>query len=333
MSNGKTIGPSGRIVAAALMLAASGLVSMAKPAYAVYPDHPIRVILPYPAGGASDATLRVVAEKLLPILGQPTVVENRPGASGIPAVDLVAKSKPDGYTLVFSTTATHATNKAMYSDLPYDPVKDFSPVIMLWQSVTMAVATAKLPITSVSELVAYAKAHPKELKYASTGAGSAPHLAVADFSSRTGISMVHVPYSDIGGAFTDLTNGQLSVMFYPYTPLKPLIDSGKVKMLATTGDKRLTLAPQTPTMMEAGVPGFTAGSWNAIFAPAGTPKDICELLFKAYQQVVMSQQVQEIIAADGSSLIIKSPDELAAFMPGEIARIQKIVDAAGAKVR
>ncbi len=321
------------VVALSLSVALTAASGVTAAFAADYPDHAIRLIQPYPPGGSSDTSIRRITDKLGPLLGQPVVVENRPGSSGITATDLVAKSPADGYTLIFGTQQTHATNKALYSDLPYDPVKDFQPVGLFWQSVTLVAVSAKLPITSISELVAYAKAHPKELTFGSTGAGSAPHLGAADFASRAGIEINHVPYTNIGEAFQDLASGQLSLIFYPYGALKPLLEAKSITPLATTGSKRNPNLPDIPTMIEAGIPNFTSGSWNAIFAPAGTPKPIVDKLFKAFSEVMNMPDIKNFIEADGALVTVMTPEEVSTFLPGEIDRLGKIVEASGSKVR
>ena len=310
-----------------------GIWESAPATAAAFPDHPLTIIQPYPPGGSSDITLRRIAEKALPILGQPIVIQNKPGSSGIVAVSLVAKAKPDGYTLIFATTQTHVTNKAMYSDLPYDPIKDFAPVGVLWQSETVVVVNAKLPVTSLTELVAYAKARPGGVKFASTGAGSATQLGPVDFAARTGIKLTNVAYSNLGEAFQDLANGQISLMFYPFDSLKPLLDAGTIRALATTGTKREVALPNVPTAIEAGIPNFTNGSWNAIFAPAGTPPETIATLYKAFSQVVTMPEIRGDLEKEGGSIFLKSPGETPAFLQSEIDRITKIVDQAGAKVR
>jgi tripartite-type tricarboxylate transporter receptor subunit TctC len=301
-------------------------------AQAAYPDHTITIIHPYPPGASSDVSMRKIAHGMEGILGQQVIIENKPGASGIPAVTLASKAKPDGYTLVFGTEQTHGSNTALFKSLPYDPIKDFTPVAELWESVMIETFNAQIPGSSIKDFVTYAKAHPG-LKFGSNGIGSTPHLGVVDFANREGINMVHVAYTSQGELLTDLANGNISAVFMTYGAMRPLIDAGKIKVLAVASTKRLAVLPNVPTMIESGVPNYTSVSWDALFAPAGTPKPIVDTLYKAISQVLHQKDMNDYFESTGAVVALKDSDQMKAFMPGAIAALHKQVQEAGAKVQ
>ena len=250
-----------------------GLAVLAAASHAAYPDKPIKMILGFAPGGGSDILLRTIAPALGDALGQPIVVEYQPGAGGNLAMSAVARAAPDGYTLLMGSPGL-ATNSSLYSHLGFDPLRDFVPVAMVGSVQNVLLVRPTLPVNSVAELIAYAKKNPGKLNYASPGAGTSLHLAAELFKVNAGIEMVHVPYKGGGQALTDLMGGQVDLMFNVLPSAMPQIKAGTVKALAVTGEQRAASLPDLPTMIEAGVPGYTAITWNGIIAPAGTPREI-----------------------------------------------------------
>ena len=239
-----------------------------------YPTKPIRIVVPFPAGGTTDILARAVAQRLTETLGQPVVVDNRPGAGGNIGAELVAKAAPDGYTLLMGTVGTHAINASLYAKMPYDHVRDFAPVILVAGVPNVLVINPALPVNSVQELIAYGKANPGKLNFASSGNGTSIHLSAELFKTMTGVQMAHVPYKGSAPALVDLMGGQVQLMFDNLPSALPQIKAGKLKALAVTSAQRSSALPDVPTVIESGLPGFEASSWFGLLAPAGTPKDI-----------------------------------------------------------
>lgn len=305
----------------------------ANSAHAEFPDRPIQLVSPNPAGGGSDITWRKIMDQVQRIFKQPVIIVNKPGASGFEAVRTVARAKPDGYTILLSTQGAMAANPAIYSDLPYDPIKDFVSIGNFLSSGPVVVVSSQLPINSIAELIAYAKAHPG-LNFGSIGVGSFPHLAAVNLARRTNIDIVHIPYRTSGELARDLSTGTVSLVIQNYSNVRLLVESGKVRVLATTGARRLTALPDVRTMVEAGVPGYILEGWQALFAPANTPKDVLHTLFDAIVPVINQPETRKYLELDlGLSIDIKSSEEMTDFLPREMARLKTIVEAAGAKVR
>ena len=295
-----------------------------------YPTRPIRLIVPYAAGTSTDLIGRQLAEKLSDALSQRVIVENKAGAGGSLGTAAAARSEPDGYTLVLGTGQTHAVNVSLYKNLAYDPVADFAPVARIGsQPLTMAVHPS-VPARRVEELVALAKAKPGSLSYGSTGSGTSPHLAGATFVTLAGLDLVHVPYNN-QQVFPDLLSGRLSLIFYPYPPLKGYFDTNKLLALATTGAVRSPWLPALPTMVEAGYPTFVFAPWFAVYAPAGTPSPVVDKLSGAVERVLSDAGTRARLEDGGTYVQFAAPKELAAFTAQEIARFAPIVATSGAR--
>jgi len=314
-----------RICAAALAVAAA-TCAQAQP----YPTKPVRFVVPYAAGGATDLIARSLGEQLTAELGQPFVVDNRPGAATIVGAQVVAKAEPDGYTLLMATSTTLAINRSLYSTLPYDPVKDFAPIGLAIAHPFVLLVNPALPMHTVQELVAFAKSKPGQLAYASGGSGSFPHLAMALFQSMTGIDVIHVPYKGSAPALTDLMGGRIAMMF-DNTALN-YVKGGKLRALAVTTAKRLDVMPDVPTLAEAGVPGYELAAWQGVIAPAGTPRAVVDKLNAAMVKALQVPEVRARLTADGGQIITSTPDEFAAYIRSEVGRFAKIVKESGARV-
>lgn len=304
----------------------------AAPAYAVYPDKPIRLIVAYAPGTSADLTARQVEPKFAEHLGQRLIIDNRAGAGGIIGTDLTAKAAPDGYTITMGTSLTHAATTSLYKNVPYDPVKDFAAVGRMDSATFVLVVGTVLPVNSVQDLIAYAKARPGKLNFASSGNGTTAHLAGALFNIAAGVDLTHVPYNGATQALIDVSSGQDALMFYPYQPLVALIDAGKLRPLATTAAQRASFLPNAPTMIESGVKDFLATTWHGIYAPAGTPKDIVNTLYAALAKAMKEPDVVAKMKASGNDVDLAGPDEFAAFTRDEVERTRKVVELSGAKI-
>lgn len=301
------------------LLLAAALASAAPAARAQeYPNRPVTVIMPFPAGSITDLVARLVSDKLRQKLGQPFIVENKAGASGNIGADFVARSKPDGYTLLFTPPPPLVTSKSLYTKLSYDP-DTFEPIstVVSWPNVL--VANPKTGITSLRELIARAKAHPTELNYASNGNGTTPHLTAELFKSMAKVDIVHVPYKGAAPALSDLLSGQIDLAFLDISSVLSYIESGKLTALAVTSTERSTALPQTPALAET-LPGFTSISWNGMVAPAGTPPAVTEKLSKALAEIVAEPDVARKLLEFHVNPIGSTPAEMAAFMKEERAR-------------
>ena len=266
-----------------------------------YPTKPIRIVVPFPAGGTTDVLARAAAQKLTESLGQPAVVDNRPGAGGNIGAELVAKSPPDGYTLLMGTVGTHAINPSLYPKMPYDHVKDFAPVILVAGVPNVLVINPALPVNSVQELIAYAKANPGKLNFASSGNGTSIHLSGELFKTMAGVQMTHVPYKGSAPALQDLVGGQVQLMFDNLPSSLALIKGGKLKALAVTSSARAAALPDVPTLAESGLPGFEASSWFGLLAPAGTPQPIILKVNGDVAKWLASPEAKEKLLAQGAN--------------------------------
>ena len=289
------------------------------------PKMPIRVVVPFAPGGPTDITARHLSKKLTELLGQPVVVDNRAGANGMIGAELVAKAKPDGYTLLMPTSSTMAINPAVYAKMPYDPIKDFAPVTPVVGAPVMMVVTPSFPAKSVKELIAIAKARPGEVVFASSGAGSNLHLALELFRDQAGIKITHVPYKGAGPAVTDVIGGQAQGMFADLPVLTPFIKAGLLRAMAVAGAERTSMFPQVPALKELGFPRFNARQWYGMFAPAGTPREIVMKLNETIRQAVASPDVKDRYAEIGADVFVSSPEEFAVFVKSEIERWHDIV--------
>ena len=297
-----------------------------------YPTKPIRIVVPFPAGGTTDVLARAAAQKLTETLGQPAVVDNRPGAGGNIGAELVAKSSPDGYTLLMGTVGTHAINPGLYPKLPYDHVKDFAPVILVAGVPNVLVINPALPVNSVQELIAYAKANPGKLNFASSGNGTSIHLSAELFKTMAGVQMTHVPYKGSAPALQDLVGGQVQLMFDNLPSSLALIKGGKLKALAVTSSARAAALPDVPTIAESGLPGFEASSWFGLLAPAGTPPPVIAKLNGEIAKWLATPEAKEKLLAQGANAAGGTPEDFAQFINAETAKWQKVVKESGAKV-
>ncbi|HZA49135.1 MAG TPA: tripartite tricarboxylate transporter substrate binding protein [Myxococcaceae bacterium] len=313
---------------AAMLLLASAAALAAEP----YPSKPIKVIVPFPAGGTTDLVARVIGQELTKAWGQQVVVENRPGAGGNIGSEAAAKSPPDGYTLLMGTVGTHGINPSLYKKLPYDAVKDFAPITLATSGPNILVVHPSLPAKSVKELIAYAKANPAKLNFASSGNGTSIHLCGELFKTKTGLQMTHVPYKGSAPAVTDLIGGQVQLMFDNMPSAWPHVKTGKLRALAVTTAKRSQTAPDLPTIAESGVPGFDATSWFGLLAPAGTPKEIVTKLNKETVRILKTPEVKERLLAQGAEPVGNSPEQFAAHIKAEIEKWRKVVEASGAQI-
>jgi tripartite-type tricarboxylate transporter receptor subunit TctC len=311
----------------ALLVASAAACAVAQ----TYPQRPIRLVVTFPTGGAPDILARVFSEKAQ--LGQPVVVENVPGAGGNIGADRVAKSPADGYALVMGTVGTHAINGALYAKMPYDMVRDFTPISLVASTPNLLVVTNGLPARSVPELIAYAKANPDKLSFGSPGVGSSVHISGELFKSMAGVQMTHVPYKGRQFAIPDLVGGSIQLMFDNMPSALPMAREGKIRALAQTGVRRSPSAPDVPTVAEAGLPGFEATSWFALFAPAGTPRDVQARLLAEVQRVFRLPEVLDKLRQLGLDPIISTPEELARFQQAEIAKWAKVVKESGAQAQ
>jgi len=309
-------------------LALAGATAQAQ----TYPTKPVRVVVPFPPGGVADIVARLVAQKLSESMSQTFVVENRAGAGGTIGSEVVAKSAPDGYTLLMATTSTHAVAPSLYSRLPYSPEKDFAPITNVASSPLILIVGKNQPIHSVRELIALAKANPDKLSFASSGNGTVNHITGEMFKMQTGTVMTHVPYKGSALAFPDIMNGRVTFMFDYAISALPQIRSGAMRGIAVTSAKRSAMAPDLPTMIEAGLPGFEASLWVGFFAPAGTPQEIVNRLHDATVKALASKEMKEKFAQQGAEAVGNTPAEFAAEIRADTARWARVVKASGAHI-
>ena len=292
-----------------------------------FPTQPIRIVVGAGAGGGVDTSSRIVAQNLQAVLGQPGVVENRGGAGGALAGDLVAKSTPDGYTLVTQAIG-HATLPSIHKNLPYSPERDLVPVTIMVNSPNVLVVHPSLPVKSVKDLIAYAKKHPGKIDYASTGVGSPSHLATELLKLLAGIDLVHVPYKSTGAGMTDVMAGRVATMFGSFISTRAHVEQGKLKLLATAGTKRAAAAPDLQTIAEAGVPGYAVDVWYAMLAPSATPRPVLEKLNAAVTKILHSPDVTKKFATLGLEAVGQDLAASDAYVKSEIAKWAKVVKAA-----
>jgi tripartite-type tricarboxylate transporter receptor subunit TctC len=293
-----------------------------------YPNKPIRLVVTFPSGGAPDILARLFSEKAQ--LGQPVVVDNKPGAGGNIGADFVAKSAGDGYTLVLGTVGTHSINGSLYEKMPYDMVKNFSPVSLIASAPNLLVVNNNVPVKTVPEFVAYLKANPDKLSFGSPGVGTSVHVSGELFKSMTGTKMTHVPYKGRQFAIPDLVGGSIQLMFDNMPSALPMAREGKIRAIAVTTAKRSAAAPEIPTIAES-IPGFEATTWFAMFAPAGTPKPVVDRLNAEVLRVFRLPEVAERLKTLGLEAVLSSPEELAAYQASEIVKWTKVVRESGAK--
>jgi tripartite-type tricarboxylate transporter receptor subunit TctC len=317
-----------------LSLGAAAMLAISIPAAADaggadYPSRPIQIFVPFAAGSASDVVTRILLNRMTTSLGQNFVVENRPGAGGNTGTAAAAHAAPDGYTLVMSTSGPLAANKALFKDLGYDPQKDFEPICLFATLPNVVVVNSKLPPKSVLDLIAYAKANPRQLNYGSVGIGSSQHLAGAYFEQLTGTQLVHVPYKNISGYTPDFISGQVPLGFQLLPNVLGLIQNGDARALAVASSKRMTALPDVPTAAEAGLPGYESAAWLALLAPANTDKAIVDKLYAAAQEAMKEPKLLALFAEQGAEPMVLGPDDFRKFIASEIAKWANVIEKIG----
>jgi len=318
------------VALAAISLALAGAPSVF--AQATFPSKPIRIVVPFPPGGTTDILARAAAQKMTEAWKEQVLVDNRPGAGGNIGAELVAKSPADGYTLLMGTVGTHSINPSLYAKMPYDHVKDFAPVILVASVPNVLVVHPSVPANSVQELIAYAKANPGKINFASSGSGTSIHLAGELFKTMAGVQMAHVPYKGSAPAIADLVGGQVQIMFDNLPSALPQIKGGRLRALAVTSAQRAPALPDVPTVAESGLPGFEASSWFGLLAPAGSPRDAILKVNAEVDRWLASPEAKEKLTSQGANAAGGTPEDFARHIAAETAKWQQVVKASGAKV-
>jgi tripartite-type tricarboxylate transporter receptor subunit TctC len=295
-----------------------------------YPTTPIRIIVPFAAGGTSDILARAIGPHITAAWSQPVIVENRTGANGNVGADFVAKSAPDGYTMLLSDVGALSINPSVYANMPFDPVKDFSPIVMVSYSPHVLAVHPSVPVSNVKELIAYAKANPGKMNFANSGTGGAPHLAGVEFAQRTGVEWTYIPYKGGSAAVTDVIAGNANVLFNGMLATYPSVKGGRLKGLAVSGAARVPSAPELPTIAET-LPGFVTGSYQGLLAATGTPRDIVTKLNAEVTRILNTAEMKEMLAKQGTEVRAGPPEALGSFITRETARWAKVVKEAGIK--
>jgi tripartite-type tricarboxylate transporter receptor subunit TctC len=322
-----------RISLAALSLMATSLGCLPVTALAeAYPSKPIHIVAPFPPGGPADILSRTIGNKLSQSWGQPVVIDNRPGAGGNIGADAVAKSPPDGYTLLMGFVGTHAINPSLYTKMPYDNVKDFEPVARVALVTILLVVNPSVPANSLKELIALAKSKPGQLTFGSPGHGTPQHLAGEMFNTMAGVKTLHVPYKGAVPALSDLLGGQLSMIFSSMPPALPLVKAGKLRALGVTSTTRSPAAPESPTLAESGLPGYVVSNWYGILAPRGTPKEIVSKLNAEIVRILNMPDVKESLAVQGAEPFTSTPEQFADYIKEETEKWAKIVKYSGVQL-
>ena len=313
---------------AGLVLALIAGVVAAQP----WPSKPIKWVVPFAPGGTTDILARTIGEKLSVTLGQPIIVENKPGAGGGVGAEQVAKSPPDGYTIMGGTISTHAINASLYKNLPYDPVRDFAPITLIVRVPNMLVVNPDVPAKDVRELIALLKANPGKYSFASSGNGTSQHLSGELFKVMTGVEMQHVPYRGSPPALADVVGGQVTMTFDNITTAWPLVKGGKLRALAVTTAKRSPIAPDVPTLAESGLAGYEIGSWQGVFAPAGVPAEIVKRFNAEIVRIINAPDVRQKLVDMGAEPAPNTSEEFAAMVKAEVAKWADVVRKSGATV-
>ena len=316
-----------RILLAALVSASAAYASAQ-----TYPGKAIRLVVPFPPGGTTDILAREVGQRLTEVFGQPVVIDNRPGAAGNIGSDIVAKSAPDGYTLLMCTVSSHAINPGLYSKLPYDHINDFAPVILVARVPNVLEVNPAVPVNTVNDLIKLAKEKPGQINFASSGSGTSIHLSGELFKTMAGVDMVHIPYKGSAPAVTDLVAGQVQVMFDNLPSSLPQINAGKLRAIAVTSAQRSPALPNIPTIAESGLPGFEATSWFGIVARAGTPPEIIAKLNAEIDRWLQSPAGKDLLLTQGALPAGGTPEEFATYIRAETEKWAKVIKASGAKV-
>lgn len=308
----------------------AGLIALCGSASAAFPDKPIKLIVPFPAGGAADVMARGMALRLGSELGQQIIIDNRGGAGGAPAAEAAVKSPADGYTLFFGTMGTQAINPALYPKLRYDPLKDFAPIALTHITPRVLVVGPSVPAKNIAELIALARSKPGGLTYGSAGNGSSSHLSGALFETLAGVQMVHVPYKGSSPLLVDVLAGRIDMTFDSYTVYEENIKAGKVRALGVTSRQRMGAQPQLPTIAEAGLKGYDVSNWLGLLAPAGTPKDVLATLHAALGKAMATPALKQQLVALGIEPMFSTPEEFTALMRAELPKWAEIVRRSGA---
>ncbi len=315
-----------------VLLAVMGAAALPAQAATAYPSRPIRVIVAYTPGGTTDILARVVGQKMTEAWGQTVIVDNRPGANGNIGTEISAAATPDGYTILMATAATHGINNTLYPTLKWDAVKSFAPISLVAQVPNILVVNNALPVKSVKELIAYGNANPGKLNHGSPGLGSTGHLSAELFKASAGLKMTHVPYKGSAPTLADLIGGQIQVVIDNIPPYLPQVQAGKIRALAITTAQRSPAAPNLPTMQEAGIAGYEAGSWFGLLAPAGTSKDIVQKLSVETRRILQLPDIKERLSGQGAEPAGGTPEEFAAFIRVEQVKWRKVIEQAGIKL-
>jgi len=316
-----------------MLIVATGLFLMnSTMSLAAYPDRPVKVVIPFAAGGGADIVGRLVFQKLSTRLGQSFVIENRGSAGGIIGADMVAKAAPDGYTLLLGQTGPNAINPALFSKMPYDSIKDFSPIIQLTSYPYVIVVNPNVPVKNLQELIALSKAKPGSLSFGTAGTGSSAQLAAELFMQATNITMTHIPYKGAGPALMDTMAGVVSLTFGDAASATPLVTSNSLRAIAVTSKRRSALLPQVPTVIESGYPGFEAVAWHAVLAPAKTPPEIIQKLNSEIAIVLSDPELQKRLSQDGIEIIGSSAEDFSIYIKNEVAKWAKVVRDANIKL-
>jgi tripartite-type tricarboxylate transporter receptor subunit TctC len=310
-----------------VLFAFLSLAAQAQP----YPSKPIRFVVPYPAGGPLDTVARLLGQKVSESTHQPVIVDNKPGAGGNIGADAVAKAPGDGYTILMGAVATHAINPTLYASIPYDAIRDFSPVTQVAATPNVLVVHPSVPASNVRELIAYAKANPGKLNFGSGSTGSAGHLAGELFKTMAGVDMTHVPYKGAAPAMNDLIGGQIQLMFDNLASSLSQVRAGRVRALAVTTAKRSGLAPELPTIAESGLPGFDISTWFGIFVPAGTPHEIIDRLHAEFTKALAAPGIREKMLNLGAEPVGSKPEEFAMYIRTEADKYARVIKASGAR--
>jgi tripartite-type tricarboxylate transporter receptor subunit TctC len=319
-----------RLVSLALALTlAAVLLAAAAQAQTVWPTKPIKILVGYAAGGSTDVTARIIAQALSERLGQPVIIENRPGAAGNIAAEAAAKADPDGYTLTMSTSSTFATNPSLYKTLPFNVQTDFEPIALTAFIPNLLVVNPSVPANNVAELIAYLKANPDKVNFGSSGNGSSQHISAALFNAMAGVQMAHISYRGGAPAVTDLLGGQVQVVFAPLVEVLQHVRAEKLRALGITTAKRSSLLPDVPTIAES-LPGYEVRLWNGLLAPAKTPPDIIDRINRAAIDALRSSEVKAKLAEQGSEPVGNSPAEFTAFIDAELVKWKRLVEISGA---
>jgi tripartite-type tricarboxylate transporter receptor subunit TctC len=316
-----------------LLVVAAALALSPEPARADdYPDRPVRLVVPFPAGGGADVLARTIMPKVAQFLGTPIVIDNRPGAGGNIGAEVVARAAPDGYTLLYGTNGTHAINQTLYGKLAFDPVRDFVPVSRMTLIAAMLVVNPAVPARNVAELIQYARTNPGKLSFASAGNGTTSHLAGELFKAQAGLDVVHVPYRGGSAAMLDVVGGQVEMMIDVMPNAYPQAKAGRVRALAVTTARRAATAPEVPTIAESGLPGFEMSAWDGVLAPAGTPRPIVDRVNAAIRHALDDPQLRQALQERGAETVAGTPEDFARHIAVETEKWAKVIRQAGAKI-